>query len=239
MSETKAPPSADEKARPILFSGPMVRSILDGSKAQTRRPMSPQPSRVEPHDELLAPGIPIHVPAGWRWKHTYAADRDDGRDEFARTVAHSGPYGRPGDRLWVRETWATLDARIAPGCRLAFRADTADGERVRVDAPWRPSIHMPRWASRLTLEVTDVRAERLEEIDTEGCIAEGVDWAAPRWPNPKDAPERDEPNVSTPSRYGGNFARDNYMRLWDHINGRGAWDANPWVWVVSFRKCAS
>lgn len=130
------------------------------------------------------------------------------------------PYGLEGDRLWVREAWARDDE---DGC-LMYRADV--GSDVNADAwehgrregvpryRWRPSIHMPRWASRITIEVTAVRVERLQEISPEDCSAEGIPLH----------------HVLVDSR------RATYADLWESINGPGSWDANPWVWVIEFRR---
>jgi hypothetical protein len=121
------------------------------------------------------------------------------------------PYGRPGDRLWVRETWSQLYPYESR--RVAYRAD-----RETVVAPgvlpwWRPSIHMPRWASRLTLEITKVRVERLKEITVKDIAAEGIQEGV------------------------GVFAYEDFRKLWDSLNAKRGfgWDANPWVWVVEFR----
>jgi len=155
--------------RPILFSAPMVRAILDGSKTQTRRV----------------------------WK------MPRGCDECRR------PYGQPGDRLWVRETWRSYPDGIV------YRADYRDTDFAdAVHAPWRASIHMPRSASRIELEVTGLRVERLQDISEADANAEGV-----------------KHSLHLP---GGRFARENFAHLWWTIHGDESWEANPWVWVVSF-----
>lgn len=169
---------------PILFSAPMVRAILDGSKTQTRR-VAKEFDGLRDLDKILA-----------------------------RFPNQNGcRYGQPGDRLWVRETWAEHpdypDAR-----RAIYRADAGseyDAER------WRPSIHMPRWACRIELEVTGVRVERLQSISEADARAEGVE------------------GDSHPGAFVGT-CRGNFARLWESINGAGSWDANPWVWVVEFRR---
>jgi hypothetical protein len=145
----------------------------------------------------------------------------------------------------VRETWyndspnetsgAAQDYRATHNCR-SYEAGcpcNPDGDGKR--SAWRPSIHMPRWASRITLEVVSVRVERLRAITEEDARAEGVDWVAPhpygeRWDDDREDPRE----VGYPG--GGSFARDNFRRLWDSINGkRAAWAQNPWVWAVEFR----
>lgn len=163
------------KERPILFSAPMVRAILNSTKTQTRRAWSVQPP----------PGVRV----GWIPGETSA-----------------GRYGRPGERLYVRETWAAphaydhLPPRLIPQDARIHYAATED----RGGLLWRPSIHMPRWASRITLEITDVRVERLGIISHEDAIAEGVSSV------------------------------DEYRMLWTTING--TWSPEIWVWVVDFRR---
>jgi hypothetical protein len=228
------------KERPILFSGPMVRAILEDRKTQTRRVVTPQPASM--HGLLPAVG-------GGNWT-------DRGR--LVRC-----PYGQPGDRLWVRETWRSWNERFdcaddgdgmgaithtyvayAGTPRIGFRP-VPDRQRIvfldestpldRAPAllgPWKPSIHMPRWASRLILEVTEVRVQRLQEISEEDALSEGFVRGGfsgrvaitkgsfhlgPVWPT----------------------ARAAFQELWDSINGESpgcSWEANPWVWCVSFRR---
>lgn len=183
------------KERPILFSGAMVRAILAGEKTQTRRIVKPQEC-VEEMPEESELGVIVHAAC---------------------------PYGQPGDRLWVRETWAEVtgpsrDEDPAEFQRLrlgmAYRADW----HAAAPFPWRPSIFMRRWMSRITLEVTDVRVERLLDISAADCRAEGH-------------PQR--PGCSQEAQ--DDAARDWYMDLWISINGKGSWNANPFVWVVTFK----
>lgn len=185
------------RERPILFSGKMVRSILAGTKTQTRRLVKPPPP----------------LPSGWRAPEFSVAGRD-----------YRCPYGRPGDTLWVRETWRlTRDLdRLAPShCAppLAIKYE-ADGYETSIGdvrfGRLRPSIHMPRWASRITLRVTEVRVERLQDISEEDARADGIYSA---WPAV------------------GHSARALFRSLWDDINAKRApWATNPWVWVVSFER---
>lgn len=223
--------------RPILFSGPMVRAILDGRKTVTRRIMSPQPTgtagKVWPDEDR------------WQWPSALARTMVDINE--ARSLS---PYGCRGDRLWVRETWryhgwtedgapwikyaaddsTRLVERIPDewSDRLAdIWADLSDDANMAIDGraadrKWRPSIFLPRWASRITLEVVGVRVERLQEIDEADALAEGVEVKH----KPGDATE----NGYTIS------ARHGFMTLWDGINGdRAPWASNPWVWRVEFR----
>lgn len=193
------------KERPILFSGPMVRAILEGKKTQTRRVVRPQPE--------IIPG----APALQAWLEVV----DDG------TIPC--PYGVPGDRLWVRETWGRTDYEYDgpfQNCTI-YRADGESGLSDVTANRWRPSIHMPRWASRLTLEVVDVRVERVQSISNTDAEAEGVAAWAKAYCSQRP---RDE---LQPWAY--------FQLLWDSINkSRGyGWDANPWVWVVEFRRVES
>lgn len=200
------------KERPILFSAPMVRAILSGTKTQTRRVVKGSekwpPCVIRPTAELGRDNTVMGVCAR--------------RGTYGPTI--KSPYGGLGDGLWVREAWACLDSHKHPGARLAFRADTEDGERVRVDAPWVPSIHMPRWASRLDLEVTGVRVERLQDINEADAIAEGLsEQPGGGWGLPDG------------SHYHGADPRISYWSLWEAINGRDSVEANPWVWAVQFK----
>jgi hypothetical protein len=192
------------KERPIIFSAPMVRAILAGAKTQTRRVVKLKPwQQIEERDD----GAP------WPWMY------DDNRaaDHWVPC-----PYGQPGDRLWVRETWRPVHGGY-PDQGARYRADFDRDQTV-----WRPSIHMPRWASRILLDVTAVRVERLQDISEADAQAEGV---IPKW----------EPGCSgrLMDAFGGfSFrpAASAYAELWEQINGPGAWDANPWVWVVEFKR---
>ena len=148
------------------------------------------------------------------------------RHRYSRKIAC--PYGQHGDRLWIKETWR---AHLCDGRDNESIHYAADGPACPVDGttikPWRPSIFMPHWASRLTLEITKVRVERLQEISEEDCIAEGIEKAGPHgygWRNYTD------PAVvcSTP--------RQSYFSLWESINGKGSLANNPWVWVIEFKR---
>lgn len=228
--------------RPILFSAPMVRAILDGTKTQTRRIVKPQP-----RDEWRP--VVSHYHPTIIDRH---GDEAPGQEVYGASDEVEGrkcPYGQPGDRLWVRETWAAHwmyndvppSAARSERCDLQrtdnrwFSADNGgpsqhglepDGLRGR----WRPSIHMPRWASRITLEVTGVRVERLQDISEADAVAEGIERAedffgCPCWKcygEDADAVAPDDPVGS-------------YQSLWESINGAGSWAANPWVWVVEFK----
>ena len=218
--------------RPILFSAPMVRALLAGTKTQTRRVLKPRPmSHV--HDFLAVGWDKKSGKALWETRHdgkpTFGISLGDGLlDSHVATIA-------VGDRLWVKETWRTTPAYddLKPSDMggdepLNYLADDsyfnwaeADGAR---HGKTRVSIFMPRWASRLTLTVTDVRVERLQDISEADAIAEGVEPAAltDHW---KDYGPDPMPWASPV---------ESYRSLWDSINGAGAWAANPFVVAVSF-----
>jgi hypothetical protein len=227
------------RERPILFSAPMVRALLAGTKTQTRRPMKAQP-RVVP-DWACSGVAGLEFDWGGGGASTYA-DRPETLAAYADDFAARCPFGRPGETLWCRETWALEDCGD-DGLRLIWKADRAavwvraDGSRIGVIywlpsdyAPgrWRPSIHMPRWASRLTLEVTEVRVQRLQEISEEDATAEGIPSDAAGWARLGILPPVPVEKDGT--------ARSAFRWLWDSINGeRASWASNPWVWAVSFR----
>jgi hypothetical protein len=226
------------KERPIIFSAPMVRAILDGRKTQTRRIVKPQPEPKE------------HEPGKHWWRSAAAQMMVDvegfliGDDETVPGCFC--PYGNIGDRLWVRETVCILDrdhwwdstepkdhlySLNTPrrnGC--AYRSETdSDGESIRkgYGYKWTPAIHMPRWASRLTLELTEVRVQRVQDIGHDGRRAAGVmaEGITPeqiaieqKWFHPDDAPA---------------IA---FSRLWESVNGKGSWSRNDWVWAITFRR---
>lgn len=210
------------KERPFLFSGPMVRALLAGSKTQTRRVIKDQ-SIGERFSHMTEDGR-----AHLEWLGTPCCGTGVWDvPEYSAQVAC--PYGQPGDRLWVRETFGHFERNenFAPGCDVFYRAD---GESLALE-PWRPSIHMPRWASRITLDVTGVRVERLQDISIEDAKAEGA-WG---------------PDESIVDKVIAHFGidmfsanpRKAFQMLWEQINGPESWAANPWVWVVEFKPVAT
>jgi hypothetical protein len=219
------------RERPILFSGPMVRALLAGTKTQTRRIMQRQPEN-EPWTAYTLFGQAGYTPDREWVARENGPDYPDGKEDECWC-----PYARRrGDRLWVRETWMDLQGtgiehrdRGGKLQRYAYAADTpvgTHGDECRKDfgLKWRPSIHMPRVASRILLEVNSLRVERLAEISEADARAEGVE--------PNDAyagPAKD--------RQGG--WRNGYRILWEQINGPGSWDANPWVWAIEFKRITS
>jgi hypothetical protein len=226
------------RERPVLMNGAMVRAVLDGRKMQTRR-------------LVKLPPAPNHL---GEWKpDTFGGTDARGREHpeqpciWHTRTGHciACPLGAVGDRLWVKETWQHYDwsedgepcLRYAADCATIWPAvpDDATAEQLhdrwialsdpanyRIDNAardrrWRPAIHMPRWASRLMLEITDVRVQRLQDISREDAKAEGVD-----------------PAIVGGIR--GACYREAFAQLWDSVNGADAWDANPWVWAITFRK---
>ena len=210
------------KERPILFSGPMIQPITAGRKTQTRREINPQPY----------PGGEARLMADYGVGFTSGP-----------VYGVASKYGIPGDRLFVKETWrvakhhdGTKPSLLKPRAmtveyRAGGHACNDVGRWTFFDeAPsgvefgrWRPSIFMPRWASRITLDITGVRVERLNQISREDAKAEGL------WPSPGNGLE-----MVNGRPYGN--AQLAFRALWESINGPGSWDANPFVWVIEFRR---
>lgn len=208
--------------RPILFSAEMVRAILAGRKTQTRRKM-----KVQPYADSIVTVKHYHPTVIDRH-----GDMQPGPEIFGALWGNGEyglrcPYGAPGDLLWVREGFAVQPELWADNRGpqpIHYTADLVVGfagepdTRQIEDYRSKPSIHMPRWASRITLRITDVRVERVQDITEDDARAEGV--APVGW--------IDETDVGMSSY------REGFARLWNRINGSGAWEANPWVWALSF-----
>lgn len=205
----------------------MVRAILEGRKTQTRRPIKPQPV----YDfKCLKSGLGYPASEGNLYAGFY---RDGSSGMYVKC-----PFGHLGDRLWVRETWASIWTDHEPDYengqtirdvphKLEYRSDSGakfpgdwpdDAGDDEECAKWKPSIHMPRWASRITLEITNVRVERLKSMSMWDSIAEG-------FPNKTIA--LGQQNIE---------GRRWFSDVWGAIYGPGAWDKNPWVWVIEFKK---
>lgn len=211
------------RERPILFSAPMVRAILEGSKTQTRRVVKPR------HDWFVDDG-------NNGTNRVYLQDYVTGEPE---PVEVQCPYGEIGDRLWVREAWTPDHAAFYPNIPVVYRADRGyeyeRNDRGEVYSPeqkawypyrWRPSIHMPRAASRITLEITGVRVERLQDISEADAMAEGCQRI-----------ELGPHEIGgTPVHPMTSSYAEAFRRLWQSINGPESWAANPWVWVIQFRR---
>ncbi|HEP8230567.1 hypothetical protein PAE77_19880 [Pseudomonas aeruginosa] len=199
------------KERPILFTGPMVRAILSGQKTVTRRVLK----GLDP--ELLGETM---TRAQWQ-KVNRERPVSFGATYFC-------PFGQPGDRLWVREAWAQINVAQAPGETWVVYRECDN--RTDYGGPWKPSIHMRRRDSRILLEITAVRVERLHDITEDQAEAEGVERPenitnVDVW----DGAERELFNAM-------NQPRARFRRLWSDINGSESWDSNPWVWVVEFKR---
>lgn len=225
------------KERPILFSGAMVRAILEGRKTQTRR--------------LLKPQITEKLDGRWSWIASSSERGESGKFQYSwpdpdgnaftirgreQAVRYRCPYGKIGERLWVRETWAVVPKVSDDGPKHKAKGD-GTGATWRADwngnpsgFPWKPSIHMPRWASRITLEITGVRIERLNDIDLADCIAEGIEW---KHRDDKTTHWRDYSGLDVSCTTSAYFS---YQTLWESINGPLSWSLNPWVWVVEFKR---
>lgn len=186
------------RERPILFSAPMVRAILDVTKTQTRRGAY----KLVRHPDFgykLTPSVLVH------------------EKEPQHVIDRCCPYGQPGDRLWVREAWMHVEHDVQP---VRYRATNPS-----YAGRWRPSIHMPRWASRINLEITGIRVERLQDISETDAMAEGIQPELDGWTD-----------YSNPSCQMCLNPVDSYRTLWESINGAGSWALNPWVWCISFRR---
>ena len=229
------------KERPILFSAPMVRAILDGRKTQTRRALPMNGTGVDNPALRIHEGVVQQFVSAKTATAIYGKPHDGG---WITCVAGAGkrgagnplrcPYGEPGDRLWVREAFSrpvfgdcTDQSFPLASMPVAYRADVgvevfAVGRNWTMRdhwCKWHPSIHMPRELSRITLEITDVRVQRLMQIDDKDALAEGV--ASDR--------QRDS------TWYGGKGVVM-FRSLWESINGLGSWDATPWVWAITFKR---
>lgn len=217
------------KERPILYSAPMVREVLEDRKTQTRR--------VVKSFKHLVPAL------GEERDCIKDVDGLPSRLDIAPRNWDCCPYGVPGDRLWVREavwlpppvTQHDLREGADTWPKCVYSADTDDTEIAWMrDMRWkqRPSIHMPRWASRILLEVTDVRVQRVQEINEADAVAEGVEEGCVNYQPDYDA-VCDRMNALPAC---GAVAR--YSLLWDSINAKRGygWEANPWVWAITFRR---
>lgn len=190
---------SDTKERPILFSAPIVRAILAGEKTQTRRIV--KPVRGFEHNDILKYGMPCAADPWAVWWHSSVTDRVGCLQEC--------PYGVPGERLWVREAWKQGESRVW------YRAD---GHMDVKGWPWKPGIHMFRHDSRITLEITGIRVERLQEISEADAEAEGITG--------------DDALIGQIN----NPFRTAFADLWESIHGDGSWAVNPWLWVIEFRR---
>lgn len=232
----------------------MVQAILRDAnpKTQTRRTIPQQPTQKG----ICSDGTEYNEAPYWTWRPKNGKGKCLGTTEeiLKQTMVALCPYGKPGDRLWVRETWRVNDRDWDDDwLRLGYRAnpepETTNSEEYtkvwsgRISIPhekwpdqfnrktdravnkWRPSILMPRWASRITLEVLNIRVERLQDISEDDARAEGVEELKPGLFKTYNCKE----GFTTTAKMA-------YSTLWDEINGVGSWDKNPWVWVIEFRR---
>lgn len=235
------------KERPILFSAPMVRAIRAGKKTQTRRiaviPAQPTPRPLKHEAKRPGPYFDAYCSErksdenrrgmSDRWCWWTADDRPDPTTEIRC------PYGAPGDRLWVRETWCPIDddgryiERIPDEPHHArYRADLTSKDLAFAAGPWRPSIHMPRWASRITLEVTEVRVPHLQDINEDDARAEGVDPFFTQF-----SELGHDQRMTSGERVRDAEHRASFAVLWDEINrDRALWISNPRVWAITFKR---
>lgn len=204
---------------PILFSAPMVRALIDGSKTQTRR--------------LFKGQITPYGFGAYLCDDTVYGDNEKGWENLTRNHA---PV-KVGTRLWVREAWrcngfatdvATIMYKAHENCsytEMTEQFSVVGQKYIEPTGTWKPSIHMPRWISRLTLQVTDVRIQRLQDISEEDAIAEGVEKDSDGWRS-----------YAMPHTQICASARDSFQTLWDSLNAdRGSWDSNPWIVAYSFK----
>lgn len=213
------------KERGMIFNSEMVRAILSNRKTQTRRIMKVQPESNQLGLLLITDSTKRSDIGKYHWAESNATGN------HVRSKLFSCPFGAVGDRIWVRETWSSDFANYYPNDRVWYAADNnrrldievVDGVRgiyspesdVHVPFRWQPSIHMPRWASRILLEITNVRVERLKSISDGDAIREGC---------------------STADMMSGDCVADVFARLWASIYGSDSWNANPWVWVIEFER---
>jgi len=207
------------KERPIIFSSEMIRAILEVRKTQTRRPIKPlsygrPKSIVQKSYSSDEWWVGSHPNGGY-----FAFDNPKGppecilKDQKSRPnrTGFSCPYGKVGDRLWVKETYDVVDAGYKDGShrKIIYKATDPDWPYN-----WAPSIFMPRWASRINLKILGIRVERLQEITPDDCLREGI-----------------------PEVEGDGLERlDKFEGLWNLIYGKDSWNQNPWVWVIGFKK---
>ena len=236
MAKPRPAPEPLHKERPILFNGAMVRAILCGQKTVTRRLVKgnqvPSRSKSDSPEHQWIAVVQDHP----RWGFAaFGATEQECADELA--MYGGCPYGRKRDRLWVRETWYCDHFEVMRGPYL--KPDDLDVGEAMEDGTlvyaadgltpyeqeqptWKPSIHMPRWASRILLEITDVRVERLQDISEEQALAEGI----AKHPGGGHHVEDGKHHWASPI--------DSFAGLWSSVGGD--WDTNPWVWCVNFKR---
>lgn len=228
------------RERPIIMSGPMVKALLAGTKTQTRRIVKKPGSRWPDIQNLAQHGGDQHRvsysgrfndPLSWGYPCA-----EDGVDAPLGAWLEWCPHGKPGERLWVRETWAPYDQlaiRTQERAGIFYRAD--DEKKHDTDGAWKSSMFMPRWASRILLEIAEVRVQRLQDITEADAWAEGCIQGEP-WDNGKGYFPAEVMDPSGRFAVGWDDVRDWYYDLWESLHGEDSWDVNPWVWALSFKR---
>lgn len=237
MSTTTEAPAIRERG--ILFTAPMVRALLDGRKVCTRRVASEKLAKLFSFLADHADGSNGSGDDLWqKWKGAKllvgCADYPCEGSELVEC-----PYGAPGDRLWVRETWANT-SREDKRHPYSYRADWSAEDDANRDFKWKSARFMPRRASRITLEITGVRVERVQEITVDDCLAEGIpqtwgEWRGnpPAWAKRSIGPEFGSPGTHL---WDNRTSRENFRLLWESIHGPGSFGRNDWVWCISFKR---
>jgi hypothetical protein len=221
----------------MIVSAPMVRAILAGRKSQTRCVAAPPMCPAHIHkpyfdsycDQRKTPENPRGMGVFWNWW------KQDGTCFMPKIRC---PYGKPGDLLWVKETWRVHGGEEYEYQKLQSSVIyKADAELVYPDYGisycWRPSIHMPRWASRITLRIKNLRVRRLQDISEADAVSEGIERIQC---NGIYERTQDRYKDYTGENWQGLGATGSYESLWESINGRGSWEDNPWVWVIEFER---
>jgi len=223
------------KERPILFSTPMVRAILEGRKGQTRRIVK---HPIRQYQNSLQKCLSFHIDGGGNWvgwSSNRASLPKETKVIYSNGEGIKCPYGQPGDILWVRETWAFLEGPPSEQDNTTDWGFCYKADDPHIADKWKPSIFMPKEACRIRLEVTDVRVERLNDITDDDAKAEGVYFYG--W---DDYHQDDYKNYLYDDKnyddWGVQTAKESYETLWESINSKGSWKKNPWVWVITFKR---
>lgn len=207
--------------RPILFSTPMVQAILDGRKTQTRRIVKPQPLQHFRKDDSVL--IYERTPGNWEVKDKHS------NDGFSRLDSFKCPYGTVGDVLWVRETWCEAVIDEDGTSEYFYKADFDDGSDIEAGLKYKPSIHMPKKACRIYLEITKIKIERLQNINESDADKEGVEFGR------QTVVCMGFKNYLS-NEFGLGASTASFKTLWQSINGEQSWESNPWVWVIEFKR---
>lgn len=231
LPSIKQPITAQKKEIPMLFSTPMVKALKNGIKTETRRERNLAPVNESPNTWTISRPRFVNNCEG-KGPGTWAAFFYHDKSGKAVVKHIKCPYGKIGDKIWVRETWCHHGRpNNKSGLKYAYKEN--QGPIVSKMHKWKPSIHMPKVAARIWLEITNIRCERLQDITNEASLAEGIET--------KDldgtTTYRDYSTKIDMFAYGTHFLpKNSYKTLWKSINGKGSWEKNPWVWVIEFKK---